>query len=381
VTPPVRAMAPPCAGNCEAELRQRQMAGIVDAALEAIIAVDGQHRIVLFNRAAARMFGVSPPDALGSDIERFLPVRFRAAHAMHMGRFAAEGQTTRHMGRTREVTGRRANGDEFPLEASIARVGEGAQMLMVVTARDVTQLRQAELAQLARIRAEASERAKTELLARVSHELRTPLNAVLGFAQVMRADAGDPLSAGQAQQIDRVLQAAAELRGLIDEVLRAAHGEVAPAPAAAAGLPPTGPRAAATAGAAEDAAPPSGLVLYIEDNPVNAMLVEQLLARWPAVRLVVAEDGATGLAQALALNPDVVLLDMQLPDMEGLQVLQRLKAGEATRAMPVVVLSANAVPDDMQAARDAGALDYWTKPVDLDGFLAGMRPLLARGGA
>jgi PAS domain S-box-containing protein len=374
VTPPVQAVAPPCAGNCEAELRREQMAGIVEAALEAIIAVDGQHRIVLFNRAAARMFGVSPQDAMGCAIERFIPARFRAAHAIHMERFAAEGVTTRRMGRTRELTGLRAGGDEFPLEASISRVGEGPHMLMVVTARDVTQLRQAEVAQLARIRAEASERAKTEVLARVSHELRTPLNAVLGFAQVMRADTADPLSARHARQIDRVLQAAADLRTLIDEVLRAAHGEAAHAQATAPGTSPAGP----PAGAAADAAAPAGLVLYIEDNAVNAMLVEQLLARWPAVRLVVAEDGATGLAQAVALNPDVVLLDMQLPDMDGLQVLQRLKADEATRALPVVVLSANAVPDDMQAARDAGALDYWTKPVDLDGFLAGMQRLLAR---
>jgi PAS domain S-box-containing protein len=373
VTPPVQAVAPPCAGNCEAELRREQMAGIVEAALEAIIAVDGQHRIVLFNRAAARMFGVSPQDAMGCAIERFIPARFRAAHAIHMERFAAEGVTTRRMGRTRELTGLRAGGDEFPLEASISRVGEGPHMLMVVTARDVTQLRQAEVAQLARIRAEASERAKTEVLARVSHELRTPLNAVLGFAQVMRADTADPLSARHARQIDRVLQAAADLRTLIDEVLRAAHGEAAHAQATAPGTSPAGP----PAGAAADAAAPAGLVLYIEDNAVNAMLVEQLLARWPAVRLVVAEDGATGLAQAVALNPDVVLLDMQLPDMDGLQVLQRLKADEATRALPVVVLSANAVPDDMQAARDAGALDYWTKPVDLDGFLAGMQRLLA----
>jgi PAS domain S-box-containing protein len=377
VTPPVQAVAPPCAGNCEAELRQQQMAGIVDAALEAIIAVDGQHRIVLFNRAAARMFGVSPQDAMGSAIERFIPARFRAAHATHMARFAAEGVTTRRMGRTRELTGLRAGGDEFPLEASISRVGEGPHMLMVVTARDVTQLRQAEVAQLARIRAEASDRAKTEVLARVSHELRTPLNAVLGFAQVMRADTADPLSARHAGQIDRVLQAAADLRALIDEVLRAAHGDAVDAPAADAGMP----HAAASAGAAADAAPPSGLVLYIEDNAVNAVLVEQLLARWPAVRLVVAEDGTTGLAQAPALKPDVVLLDMQLPDMDGLQVLQRLKADEATRGLPVVVLSANAVPDDMQAARKAGALDYWTKPVDLDRFLAGMRRLLARASA
>jgi CheY-like chemotaxis protein/anti-sigma regulatory factor (Ser/Thr protein kinase) len=124
------------------------------------------------------------------------------------------------------------------------------------------------------------------------------------------------------------------------------------------------------------AAEPQGLVLYIEDNTINAILVEQLLARWPGVQLVVAADGGSGLERAHALHPDLVLLDMQLPDMEGLEVLRRLKSDEATRDLVVVILSANAVHEDMVAAHAAGAVDYWTKPIDFDRFVDGMRRLL-----
>jgi CheY-like chemotaxis protein len=144
------------------------------------------------------------------------------------------------------------------------------------------------------------------------------------------------------------------------------HGD-APSPAVAT-LP------SATMPLADD---PTGVVLYIEDNPVNLMVVEELLARWPEVRLVQAGDGAAGLALARSMRPDLVLLDMRLPDMDGIDVLAGLRSDDATRDLRVIVLSASAMPDDVTAARRAGAYDYWTKPLDFDHFLRELRRLLA----
>ena len=128
--------------------------------------------------------------------------------------------------------------------------------------------------------------------------------------------------------------------------------------------------------ASAGAATPAGVVLYIEDNPVNQMLVEQLLARWSAVLLVQAEEGANGIELARLLRPDLVLLDMQLPDMDGLAVLDSLSADPATRDLTVVALSASAMPESVTQARAHGASDYWTKPLDFDRFLADMHRLL-----
>jgi signal transduction histidine kinase/ActR/RegA family two-component response regulator len=110
-------------------------------------------------------------------------------------------------------------------------------------------------------------------------------------------------------------------------------------------------------------------LLYIEDNPVNALIVSELLSRRPGIQLHLAEDGASGVALAAQLLPDLVLIDMQLPDMDGLQVLQTLRAKPATAQLRCVALSANAMPEDMQRARDAGMVDYWTKPLDFKAFL------------
>jgi len=137
---------------------------------------------------------------------------------------------------------------------------------------------------------------------------------------------------------------------------------------------------AAPAGSTEDAASPAGVVLCIEDNPVNLLLVEQLLARWCAVRLVQAENGANGIELARSLRPDLVLLDMQLPDMDGLAVLGALRADPATRDLTVVALSASAMSESVAQARAHGAADYWTKPLDFDRFLADVRGLLAPRG-
>jgi CheY-like chemotaxis protein len=119
-------------------------------------------------------------------------------------------------------------------------------------------------------------------------------------------------------------------------------------------------------------------VLYVEDNDVNALLVEQLLMRWADVRFVRAHDGRAGIALAARLQPDLLLLDMQLPDIDGMEVLQRLKKDCATRELRVVVLSADAMPEDLRRARAFGAEEYRTKPLAFESFLADVSRLLVR---
>ncbi len=145
---------------------------------------------------------------------------------------------------------------------------------------------------------------------------------------------------------------------------RAEPPREAPVPVAAAAQPDTQVK-------------PKGVVLYIEDNPVNTLLVEQLLSRWPDVQFVPAQDGASGIHMVGAIHPDLVLLDMQLPDITGLEVLRLLRSNVALRELPIVSLSATATLEDIELARSAGATDYWTKPFDFQHFLNAVSSLLA----
>ena len=113
-------------------------------------------------------------------------------------------------------------------------------------------------------------------------------------------------------------------------------------------------------------------LLYIEDNPVNTLVVEELLARRPDIELRCADTGQAGLAEAATWQPELVLVDMQLPDMDGFQVLRGLQAQAALSGVPAIALSANAMPDDIALALQAGFSAYWTKPIDFKAFYAGL---------
>ena len=105
--------------------------------------------------------------------------------------------------------------------------------------------------------------------------------------------------------------------------------------------------------------------LYIEDNRSNIRLLERLLARRPEVRLRTAMTGQAALELVVRERPDLILLDLHLPDMKGEEVLRRLWAEPATRSIPVAVLSADATSTQEQRALAAGAIAYLTKPLDL----------------
>ncbi len=132
------------------------------------------------------------------------------------------------------------------------------------------------------------------------------------------------------------------------------------------------------------AAPPlplahAGPLLYIEDNEVNLMIVAELVRQRPALRFLSAVDGASGLALAREQQPALILLDMQLPDMDGHEVLRSLRADPATADIRCIAVSANAMPEDIQRARDGGVADYWTKPLDLAAFLRNIDAMFGPG--
>ncbi len=119
-------------------------------------------------------------------------------------------------------------------------------------------------------------------------------------------------------------------------------------------------------------------VVYIEDDASNALLLEQVFAALPGCRLRVARSGADGVAEVLNDPPDLVLLDLNLPDISGFEVLARLQANPHTRALTCVALSADAMPDTLQRVRDAGFDDFLSKPIEIDGFVRRIGDLLAR---
>ena len=501
---------------------------------DGVITLDEDQKILQFNRAAQRLFGTSASAAMGLAIGRFIP---RGMTNQQNGSDTEGG--TRLGGSLLELTGRRADGSEFPIEVSISTIETDVGTLQVAVIRDATVLHAAHADRRARLALEATSRAKTEFLSRMSHELRTPLNAVLGFSQLLRLSTTTPLTDAQFERFRHIDNAGSHLLALVNDVLdlsrvesgnltlvlepvnlvsvaeralsmistmaNAARVEVSISPfCAAAGttgrkvsegraahassiddvwvwadevrlrqvlvnllsnavkynrtggrvtlawdlgggachitVSDTGPGMSKEKlahlfepfnrlGAEKTTIEGTGIglvlsrrivemmhgqleidsvvgqgtiatlvlarsdkadeilhvqpsapsqhgeldgqlrVLYAEDNEVNAELVRQIVTLRPSIVLRIAPSGATALAMAHEERPDLMLVDMNLGDMTGIELAQALNSSLSTADIPLIALSADALPEQVDATLAMGFEAYLTKPIDFKQLL------------
>ncbi len=125
--------------SAESKRREQRLAGIIASAMDAIIAIDERHEITLVNPAAGQMFGYSEAQLLGKPISMLIPERYHGAHDAHMRNFARTKVANRGMGHFGRIVGRRADGREFPVDASIAQMELAGERLFTVVLRDITQ--------------------------------------------------------------------------------------------------------------------------------------------------------------------------------------------------------------------------------------------------
>ncbi len=183
----VRANPAPARAAGDARLNEARMLGIIRSSMEAIVTVDETQRVLIFNPAAEQVFGLSAREAIGSPLSRFIPERFRAAHAQHVEQFGETGVTERQMGRPQRVLyGVRANGEEFPIEASISQIRDGSGKLFTVMLRDITE----------RVRAEEALKRSREELRELSANLQNVREAEkTRIARELHDDLGQQLTA------------------------------------------------------------------------------------------------------------------------------------------------------------------------------------------
>jgi PAS domain S-box-containing protein len=176
--------------------------------MDAIITVDHEQKVVVFNDAAERMFQCSFADAVGQPLDKFIPARFRDAHRHHVKGFGQSGVTSRKMGQLGLVTGLRADGEEFPIEAAISHVTVEGTKFFTVILRDITERTRLE-EQLRRTERVAE---LGTLASGMAHEIGTPMNVILGRAEYLLDRVKDePVKKGlqtiiaQVERITRVM--------------------------------------------------------------------------------------------------------------------------------------------------------------------------------
>lgn len=201
---------------------EARLEAIIQSAMDAVITIDDRQRIVLFNRAAELVFGLASSEAIGSTLDRLIPARFREAHGHHLQSFGATGQTTRRMGGVTVLYGLRANGAEFPIDASISQVMLAGRRYYTVILRDITARLAAEeeiarshreLAELSRAAQEALEEERR----RVARELHDELGQALTAVKMDLQEAESLIPPG-AEELARRCQT---IRHLVDDTVAA----------------------------------------------------------------------------------------------------------------------------------------------------------------
>ena len=194
----------------------------------------------------------------------------------------------------------------------------------------------------------------------LQQQLREPLNTVLGFAQLLKSS---PF--GDSESIEEIYNAANRMAELISE------SEPVEAPNESE-QPETDTKSVCAKVSVGD----SHGVLCIEDNAANSRLIERILGQRSDIKLHFAKQGGEGLTHAREKNPKLILLDLNLPDMHGSEVLRQLREDKRTADLPVVVISADAAGTQIEKLLSGGARNYLTKPIDVSRFLHTVEEIL-----
>lgn len=193
-------------------LTQFLLADIIAISADAIICIDADQRITLFNEGAERIFGWTSEEAIGQPLEILIPQRAREPHRAHVEKFGESADRARRMGHRQEISGVRKSGEEFPAEAAIAKVKMGDSVVYSVVLRDITE--QVELHK----RLQRAVFARDETVGVVAHDLRNPVSAVKMLSQAV-LNRAESLQADDIEQLTLIREAALQMDRLIQDLL------------------------------------------------------------------------------------------------------------------------------------------------------------------
>ncbi|MDK1009549.1 MAG: PAS domain S-box protein [Actinomycetota bacterium] len=204
----------------EVRATHERLQAILDTASDSIIAVGENQKILLFNQHACKTFGYTSEEILGQPLSMLLPEKARPVHSGYIESFADDATPQRMMSGNSELTGRRKDGEEFPVEITISKTTLGDQMILTAIVREVTERKAAEERLIALMQS------KDDLIASVSHEIRTPITAILGFAQLLHSESTDFTEAEHADMLQVLINESTDIANIVEDLMVAAKADI-----------------------------------------------------------------------------------------------------------------------------------------------------------
>lgn len=369
---------------------------ILDSAHFAMIATDAKGIIQIFNAGAEHMLGYLASEVINkispSDMHDIQEIKTRArtlslelATAISPGFEALAIKAARGNADNYELTYICKDGSRFPARISISALRSNSRsnndndiIGYLLISIDNSAHRQVEYElNKAQSMSRQDMLANNDFLSNISYKLRTPLSSILGFTQLMQTSTPPP-TPGQQSNLEQILESGWKLLEMIKEIPDLMPAQYQNVLLPVASLTPAEvmqeymPLAATSMPVLVDAVSNdafSRTLLYVEDNPVNMILIEDTLLRRPDIRLLTATNAIRGIEIARASQPDVILMDINLPGINGIQALRMLADDLSTAHIPVVALSASATSTDIKKGMQAGFFRYLTKPLILTEFM------------
>ncbi len=331
---------------------------IMDNISDGILVLDNENKVIISNPALQKVLGFKFTELEDMAIQNLIPEINQFEPFILATKNIQQAVDPKPHDTPSVQEAIHSDGTKLPIYLDVNKMTSNHIDFLILTVRNISEQKvdQHELLQAPNM-AEKFNQEKSDFITRMSDQLRVPMDAILGFSQLLEDDADEALSAVQKSRIDQIHQAGTHLLTLINDVKDLANIEAEKIDLQT-----------------EISAPEIHLqdtytLLYVESNLTNLNLVQQIVNKKKNIHLLSTNQAKQGIKLARSAKPDLIIMDINMPEMDGNLIFNELQNSPETKTIPVIAISSSEMKEEIDQALQAGFRDCLTKPLKISNFM------------